>query len=78
MIKKIKYGSFTAKDWNKITITNSLDQNWELNRVGISESEVKQFLKDNGKTEGVKTLIGEGKLIPVYGGELNIENEPEK
>ena len=72
MIKKVKYGSFTTIDWNKVTITNDLGQNWELHRVGISESEVKQFLKDKGKTEGIKTLIGEGKLVPVYGGELNI------
>ena len=46
MIKKVKYGSFTTINWNKVTITNDLGQNWELHRVGISESEVKQFLKD--------------------------------
>lgn len=27
MIKKVKYGSFTTIDWNKVTITNDLDQN---------------------------------------------------
>lgn len=72
MIKKIKYGSFGTAKWNIVTVRNDSGQEWELVRDGISQDAVKKFLKENDRTEGIKILIEEGKLKPIYGGDLNL------
>lgn len=72
MITKIEYGNFLSNKSNVVTITNDIKQKWELKRIGISENEVKTFVKILGKTEGIKCLIDKGNLIPVYGGDLNL------
>lgn len=72
MVKKIKYGDFLSIKWDVVTVKNDVGQEWELKRNGISADEVKKFLKETDKTQGIKTLINEGKLVPIYGGELNL------
>ena len=72
MVEKIKYYDFTSPKSNSITIVNDKNQEWELIRYGISQEEIKKIVKENGKTEGIKILIGNGSLVPVYGGDLNI------
>lgn len=72
MVKKIKYGDFLSIKGDIITVKNDVGQEWELKRNGISADEVKKFLKETDKTQGIKTLINEGKLVPVYGGDLNL------
>lgn len=72
MVKKVKYGDFLSIKWDIITVKNDIGQEWELKRNGISADEVKKFLKETDKTQGIKTLINEGKLVPVYGGDLNL------
>ena len=72
MVKKIKYGDFLSIKGDIITVTNDIGQEWELERNGISADEVKKFLKETDKTQGIKTLINEGKLVPIYGGDLNL------
>lgn len=72
MVRYVEYGDFLSVKWNIVTVTNNLGQKWELKRIGISENEVRDFIKSNGKTEGIKTLISEGKLVPIYGGNLNL------
>ena len=72
MVKKIKYGDFLSIKGDIITVTNDIGQEWELKRNGISADEVKKFLKETDKTQGIKALINEGKLVPVYGGDLNL------
>ena len=72
MVKKIKYGDFLSIKGDIITVTNDIGQEWELKRNGISADEVKKFLKETDKTQGIKTLINEGKLVPIYGGDLNL------
>ena len=72
MVKKIKYGDFLSNKGDIITVKNDVGQEWELKRNGISADEVKKFLKETDKTQGIKTLINEGKLVPIYGGNLNL------
>ena len=72
MVKKIKYGDFLSIKGDIITVKNDVGQEWELKRNGISADEVKKFLKETDKTQGIKTLINEGKLVPIYGGDLNL------
>lgn len=72
MVKKIKYNNLLPSKWNIVTVTNDIGQEWELTRNGISAENVKKFIKEIDKTEGIKTLIAEGKLIPIYGGDLNL------
>jgi hypothetical protein len=72
MVKKIKYNNLLPSKWNIVTVTNDIGQEWELRRNGISAENVKKFIKETDKTEGIKTLIAEGKLIPIYGGDLNL------
>lgn len=72
MIKKVIYNNFLSVHGNSIVVVNDKNQKWELRRVGISANEVKNFLKENGNENGIKTLIDEKKLIPIYGGELNL------
>ena len=72
MVKKIKYGDFLSIKGDIITVKNDIGQEWELKRNGISADEVKKFLKETDKTQGIKTLINEGKLVPIYGGGLNL------
>lgn len=72
MVKKIKYGDFLSIKGDIITVKNDAGQEWELKRNGISADEVKKFLKETDKTQGIKVLINEGKLVPIYGGDLNL------
>ena len=72
MIKKVIYNDFLSVHGDSIVVVNDKSQKWELRRVGISANEVKNFLKENGNENGIKTLIDEKKLIPIYGGELNL------
>lgn len=72
MIKKVIYNNFLSVHGDSIIVVNDKSQKWELRRVGISANEVKNFLKENGNENGIKTLIDEKKLIPIYGGDLNI------
>ena len=72
MIKKVIYNNFLSVHGNSIVVVNDKNQKWELRRVGISANEVKNFLKENGNENGIKILIDEKKLIPVYGGDLNL------
>lgn len=72
MIKKVIYNDFLSVHGDSIVVVNDKNQKWELRRVGISANEVKNFLKENGNENGIKTLIDEKKLIPIYGGELNL------
>ena len=72
MIKKVIYNNFLSVHGNSIVVVNDKNQKWELRRVGISANEVKNFLKENGNENGIKTLIDEKKLIPIYGGEVNL------
>lgn len=72
MIKKVIYNNFLSVHGSSIVVVNDKNQKWELRRVGISANEVKNFLKENGNENGIKTLIDEKKLIPIYGGELNL------
>ena len=72
MVKKVKYGDFLSIKGDIVTVTNDIGQEWELKRNGISADEVKKFLKETDKTQGIKVLINEGKLVPVYGGDLNL------
>ena len=69
MIKKVIYNDFLSVHGDSIVVVNDKNQKWELRRVGISANEVKNFLKENGNENGIKTLIDEKKLIPIYGGE---------
>ena len=71
MIVDIKYGKYLPLD-NTITITNDKKQSWELKRYGISEEEVKQLVKSLGNTNAIKKLLEDKKLLPVYGGNLNL------
>ena len=72
MVKKVKYSNSLSIKWDIVTVINDIGQEWELKRNGISADEVKKFLKETDKTQGIKTLINEGKLIPIYGGDLNL------
>lgn len=72
MVKKVKYGDFLSIKGDIVIVTNDVGQEWELKRNGISADEVKKFLKETDKTQGIKTLINEGKLVPIYGGDLNL------
>ena len=72
MVKKVKYSNSLSIKWDIVTVTNDIGQEWELKRNGISADEVKKFLKETDKTQGIKTLINEGKLVPIYGGDLNL------
>lgn len=72
MVTKVKYNNFLSIKGDIITVTNDIGQEWELKRKGISEDELKKFLKETDKTEGIKSLISDGRLVPIYGGNLNI------
>lgn len=72
MVKKVKYGNFLSNKGDVVIVTNDIGQEWELKRNGISADEVKKFLKETDKTQGIKALITEGKLVPIYGGDLNL------
>ena len=72
MIRKIEYGDFLSVKSQIITITNDKNQNWEFKRVGISSDEVKEMIKTMGKDKAISFLIAEGKLNPIYGGDLNL------
>lgn len=70
MITKIKYGDFLFPYGNSVFVTTDKKQTWEYRRFGICEDDVKKKVKELDKTEAVKVLVEEGKLIPVYGGEI--------
>ena len=72
MVKKVKYSNSLSIKWDIVTVINDIGQEWELRRNGISAENVKKFIKETDKTEGIKTLIAERKLIPIYGGDLNL------
>lgn len=69
MITKIEYRNFLLPRGNKVTITTDVGKVYDFYREGISEDEVKQRIKENGK-DAIKTIVEEGKLKPVYGGEI--------
>lgn len=72
MVKNVKYHDFLSHNGIIVTVTNDQGQKWDLRRSGISSDEMREYIAENGMTEGVKTLIEEGKLIPIYGGDLHL------
>lgn len=69
MIKKIKYDNFLLPKGNKVTILTDKGKVYDFYRNGISEDEIKQLVKENGK-EIIKTLVEKNLLNPVYGGKI--------
>lgn len=69
MIKHIEYRNWLLYKGNKVTITTDKGKKYDFYRKGISEDNVKQLVKENGK-DVIKQLVSEGKLKPVYGGEI--------
>lgn len=71
-IKRIKYGNFLYRHGNVVIVTNDSGQAYDLIRNGISEDEVKRLVKENGREPAIRSLIEDGKLLPIYGGEIKL------
>lgn len=69
MITHIKYRNWLLPNGNKVTITTDKNKNYDFYRNGVSEDEIKSLVKENGK-DVIRQLVSEGKLKPVYGGEI--------
>lgn len=70
MIKRIRYGNFLYRHGNVVIVTNDKGQTYDLIRNGVSESEVKNLVKENGRESAIRSLIDDGKLLPIYGGKI--------
>jgi len=72
MIKEIRYEDFLSPKSGKITVITGEGKEWEMTRKGISETTMKEIIEKNGKVEGIRLLMEEKKLIPVYGGVIDL------
>ena len=70
MITHIEYRNWLLPKGNKVTITTNKNKKYDFYRNGVSEDEVKSLVKERGK-DVIKQLVSEGKLTPVYGGEID-------
>ena len=70
MIKKIAYKNFLYRHGNVVVVTNDKGQSYDLVRNGISEEEVRRMVKEEGREPAIVNLLKEGKLLPIYGGEI--------
>jgi Tol biopolymer transport system component len=69
MIIHIEYRNWLLPKGNKLTITTDKNKKYDFYRYSISGDKVKELVKENGN-DVIKQLVSEGKLIPVYGGEI--------
>jgi hypothetical protein len=69
MITHIEYRNWLLPKGNKVTITTDKNKKYDFYRNGISEDKIKELVGENGNNV-IKQLVSEGKLTPVYGGEI--------
>ena len=69
---KVVCKNWLLKNGNIVDIINSDGKTWQFERCGIAEDKLKELIKGNDRFEVIERLISEGKLKPIYGGEINL------
>lgn len=72
MIKKVKYGMFLSRNGNIVTVTTDKGKSYGFVRNGVSENEMRAAVGAEGKDTAVRRFAAEGKLLPMYGGKIEL------